>query len=179
MALEVRHIKAINGLLKGLTRYEALKRAGYSEVVCRTDPHSVFGRPDVQAEIERRKRKMAERNAVTEDWVIQRLMEIANASVGDLIEIDETGVPKWNWKALTPSMRAAIGNFSVDEYVEGRGDDKALRKKVKIQMHDKLRALEMLGKHLGMFKDKVEVSADQNLINLLNEGRARVAREEE
>ena len=31
-----------------------------------------------------------------------------------------------------------------------------------VKPHDKVRALELLGKHLGMFQDKVEVSGEVN-----------------
>ena len=38
-----------------------------------------------------------------------------------------------------------------------------------------LKGLEMEGKHLGMFKEKIEFSGDVDLITAINEGRKRVA----
>ena len=32
-----------------------------------------------------------------------------------------------------------------------------------VRLNDKMKALELLGKHLGMFKDKLEVDADMDL----------------
>lgn len=39
---------------------------------------------------------------------------------------------------------------------------------IEIKMHDKVRALELLGRHLGLFKDKVEVSGSDEGMNKLN-----------
>lgn len=39
-------------------------------------------------------------------------------------------------------------------------------------MNDKMKALELLGKHLGMFKDKLEVDADMDLNITIDYGEA-------
>lgn len=36
-----------------------------------------------------------------------------------------------------------------------------------VKVYDKLKALELLGKHLGMFKEKVDVNLEVNLADLL------------
>jgi phage terminase small subunit len=79
---------------------------------------------------------------------------------------------------LTPDMRRALGEFTVDEYKKGRGENAVPVTKMKIKMADKLRALEMLGKHLGIFTDVVRVDGDADLIERLLAGRRRVGEEE-
>ena len=40
----------------------------------------------------------------------------------------------------------------------GRGEEARDVRRIKFKLHDKLNALEKLGKHVGMFKEKVEVT---------------------
>jgi hypothetical protein len=67
-----------------------------------------------------------------------------------------------------------MAGFDVEEFVRGRGDKARPAQKIKVRMADQLRALEMLGKHLGMFKDRVEFSTDNDVIARLLAGKKRV-----
>lgn len=44
---------------------------------------------------------------------------------------------------------------------------------IKIELVDKLAALRLLGQHYGLFADKMEHSADDDLLQAIREGRAR------
>lgn len=172
-------IKAINYKMRGWSERDAMKKAGYSKGMYEKDRYSVFGHPNVKAEIERRKQRLAESNQVTEEWIVQRLMKIAGADPGDMIEVDEdTGEAHINWNKLTPSMRAAVAGLEETKFMQGRGENAVPATKVKVTPRDTLRAIEMLGKYLGMFKEKVEVSTDNDLVKRLQAGRARVGQEE-
>ena len=56
----------------------------------------------------------------------------------------------------------AISSLETYEEYEGYGDE---REKIgdtkKVKMLDKTKALELIGKHLGMFKEKVEIDTDK------------------
>ena len=45
---------------------------------------------------------------------------------------------------------AAISEVQTEDYVDGRGEDARSVKKVKVKMHDKLRALDAMAKHVGI-----------------------------
>lgn len=62
----------------------------------------------------------------------------------------------------------------MDEYVERRGKDARNVKRVRIKLADKNRSLELLGKYLKMFTDRVEVSGVQDLAQQIAEARTRV-----
>lgn len=47
--------------------------------------------------------------------------------------------------------------------VKTMNGDKGYSEEREIRLNDKMKALELLGKHLGMFKDKVEMDADLEL----------------
>ena len=46
-----------------------------------------------------------------------------------------------------------------------------MRLGVKIRLHDKTKNLELLGRHLGLFKDKIEHSFDEKIENWLRGGK--------
>ena len=50
----------------------------------------------------------------------------------------------------------------VDEYMDGRGEDARDIKRTRFKLADKKAALESIGRHLGMFTDKIKVGGDEN-----------------
>jgi phage terminase small subunit len=160
-------LKAIDWFMRGYSKAESMRKAGYSESVCKTDTSSVFGRDDVKEEIARRQDKAAQKAQVDANWIIGRLTAIAGADVGDLIDIDASGVPTINFNRLTPEIRSAIGEVGT------RNGE------LKVKTADKLRALELLGKYLGLFQDRIKIEGDQDLIDRLYAGRKRVGEAED
>jgi hypothetical protein len=108
---------------------------------------------------------------LTAQWVIDRLMAAADADFSELIETDAYGFPSVNLELLTPKMRLAIQEVTSSSY---KGN-----KRITIKPMDKLKALDMLGKYLAMFKDKVTIEGEISLVARLQEGRARMNREVE
>ena len=162
-------MKAIDFYMRGMTKKLALKKAGYSDSVASTDAVSVFGREDVIAEIERRRKRIAAKSDVDAVWIVKRLRDIANADITDLLIVDDVGGTRLDMALMTPQLRRALeGEFSLGE--EGTN---SVRMRVKTT--DKLRALEMLGKYLDMFTDKVKVEGEISLIERLHAGRSRVS----
>jgi phage terminase small subunit len=177
--LSQKELKAIASFMRGKTKAASLLDAGYSETVARTDAKEVFDRPRVKAEIEKRQKAMAKRAEVDADWVVARLKMIAEANLGDLLEFDEEGVPNMAWEKLTPEMKYALGGLKVRKYQKGRGKNATPVTEMQPRLLDKLRALEMLGRHLGMFEDKLKVEGELSLIEKLHAGRARAAARKE
>lgn len=171
--MEKRHLDVVRYYMRGYKKADCLRMAGYSESLATTDAESIFNRPDVAAEIKKRTDNMMKRNEITEDWIVQRLMNIADASIGDLIEVDKDGNPSLDMSKLNPTLRNALAGFEIEKYMKGRGENAREATKIKVKMSDKIRALELLGKYFGMFKEKVQVSGDDSLIALLQRGRAR------
>lgn len=87
-----------------------------------------------------------ERTEVTQDQVVKELAAIAFAKATDYAEVRDGQVIIKNTMDLSDMMVRAIAGIK-----EGRNG-------VEIKLNDKGKALELLGRHLGMFKDKVEVS---------------------
>lgn len=108
---------------------------------------------------------MSTKSGVTADWIIERLKLIAGADLYDMLEIDESGTGHPDLRKITPALKAALSGFKTDQF----GDVT----KIEVKLSDKLRALEMLARHLGMFNDKLELAGELSLEERLVAGRNR------
>lgn len=162
-------------LTNGFNKTAAASSVGYHQANAYIS--RLFSRPDVLAEIERIQNARQEKFEITDDWVIKRLMMVADANLSDIMEITEDGNGYLNLEKMTPELKYALTEFTVEEYTEGRGDGARNVKRVKIKPADKMQALIALARHCGLFNDKLTVSGEVSLVEKLNAGRARVAQQ--
>ena len=100
----------------------------------------------VAAYIQERMQERQKRTEITQDRVLQELAAIAFAKVTDYAEVKDECVKIKDTKDLDEQQIRAIAGIK-----EGKFG-------IEVKLNDKEKALELLGRHLGMFKDKVEVS---------------------
>lgn len=130
-----------------LNATQAAIRAGYSPDTAKAIGCENLTKPDIRAHIDLVMAERSRRTGVNADRVIQELAKIAFVNATDVID-PKTATVKEN---ALPEDTAAIQSVKVKTF----GEDGLERE---IKMADKLRALDMLGRHLGMFKDKLELS---------------------
>lgn len=130
-----------------LNATQAAIRAGYSPDTAKSIGSENLTKPDLQARIAKAMAERSKRTGVSADRVVMELAKIAFVNAGDVIDA-ETATLKPD---AAREDTAAIQSVKVKTF----GEDGLERE---IKMADKLKALELLGKHLGMFKDKVELS---------------------
>lgn len=130
-----------------LNATQAAIRAGYSPDTAKEIGCENLTKPNIRACIDREMAERSKRTGVNADRVVQELAKIAFVNAVDVIDTETATVKE---DAL-PEDTAAIQSVKVKTF----GEDGLERE---IKMSDKLKALELLGKHMGMFKDKVELS---------------------
>lgn len=96
--------------------------------------------------ISERMQERQQRTEVTQDMVIKELAAIAFSRATDYAEVKGGTVCIKDTDALSDQQIRAIAGIK-----EGANG-------IEIKLNDKEKALELLGKHLGMFRDKLEVS---------------------
>lgn len=96
--------------------------------------------------IAKRMEERQERTEVTQDMVIQELAAIAFARATDYAEICDDVVKIRDTKELSATQVKAIAGIK-----EGKFG-------IELKLNDKEKALELLGRHLGMWNDKLQVS---------------------
>lgn len=165
-----------------LSQRRALTACGYSPTVA-NKPHVIFNRPDVQDEIDRRRRRREKRVDVTEEKIIAELAKLAFANVGDILEVNEDGSAFMDFNKLTPDLKAALAEYQVETYTErapvvgGEADVAGVAvevKKARVKFASKQAALESLARIKGMFRDKIEVSGALSLVERIQEARKRL-----
>ncbi len=169
---------AVQYLLDGSNKSDALRMAGYSESTALKRQELIFGHPAVKAEIERRQARMRKKYELTEDWVVERLMLIADsgAVLAKFKKVLPNGMLSWNFTDATQEELAAINELSVETSRDREGIETT---KFKVGVSDPKGALDSLARKLGLFKDKMELSGELSLVERITRGRERVRKESE
>lgn len=111
--------------------------------------------PRVRAAITEALNARQARLEITADVVAEELIKIAFSDIRQAVAWNKDEVIILDSDMLDDATAAAISEVSMTK--DG----------IKIKFHDKRAALVDVGKHLGMFKDKIEHSADESLAGLL------------
>lgn len=140
-------------------------RAGYGEHSASWVGSKLLRKPHVREAVIARQKARAERLNLSEDRVIEELMKIAFADPHRILKADEEGDVIIDLGGLSREAVAALGEITV---VTEKGKKKSkITKFTAIKPADRIAALEKIGKHLGMFKDKVEHSGVLSLEQLV------------
>lgn len=133
--------------------------AGYSENAARSIASENLTKPNIRAEIEKRLGQRLAQLEVTADNVLSRVAKFAFCDFGRFIKVDTVGRPYYDFTGATQAELDCIGELTVDEYWEGRGEDAVKLSKVKFKRIDPLAALSLLGKHRDVmaWRDSLEV----------------------
>ena len=98
--------------------------------------------------------------AVTKETVLRELAKLSFSNMLDYIVIGADGQPLLDFSALTRDQAAAIHELVVETRTEARDDGPpAVIVKTKFKLADKRAPLTELGKHLGLFRERVEHTA--------------------
>lgn len=139
MALNKRQKLFVAEYIVDLNATQAAIRAGYSEKTAGAIASENLKKPDIQAEIQKQMRKRAERVEITQDTVLRELANIAFANATDFVRIKDGQVVFSDTSKVAREKQSAISGI------------KRTQRSMEIKTYDKVKALELLGRHLGMF----------------------------
>lgn len=134
--------------LKDFNGTRAAIRAGYSENSANEIASENLAKPNVASYLNELKEKL---NNDTENDIRKIIMELQLIAFGSLRDVSE-----WDAGGLSVRNSSELINGKdrlVSEISENRSEKSTT---VKIKMHDKLKALELLGKYHKIFTDKTE-----------------------
>ncbi len=127
-----------------LNATQAAIRAGYAPASAADSGSNNMQNSEVSAYIKKCMAERSKRTGVTSDRVLEELAKVAFANTADLIDAD--GAMKDN---VTREDSAAIATIKVKTICSRDGEEKVIEREVR--MADKIKALELCGKHVGMF----------------------------
>ena len=176
--LSDRHRKLVDYyFLTNFNKREAARLAGYPHPDSYSD--RLFKKPDVVAEIDRRRKEEMEKFELTREWIIERLMRLAdsNITLSKFKKVDEDGQLYWDFTGASEEELKVIQGISTETVTEGKGKNAKWVKKFKPVLVDPKAALDSLARIQGMFNDKISVEGEVSLIDRIEAGRKRAAQE--
>ena len=131
-----------------LNATQAAIRAGYSPETAGAIGAENLKKPQIQKAIARAMADRSRRTGVNADRIVMELAKIAFVNAADVIDADDATLKT---DAAAEDL-AAVQSVKVKSF----GDDGVERE---IKLADKIKALELLGRHLGMFNDRLRFDA--------------------
>lgn len=129
---------------------------------------------------ERVKKRIAElmeernkRNRVSADYVLMRLVEIDQMDVLDILNDDGSLKPIRDWPKI---WRTTLSGFDLSSTIMNMNEDSIETILKKIKWPDKVKNLELIGKHVDVnaFKERLEVSGTVTIAERMAAARRRV-----
>lgn len=150
-----------------LNATQAAIRAGYSPDTAQQMGSENLSKPVIRNAIEKAMAQRSKRTGINQERVIMEIAKLAFLNPADVID----------WEAATvktdalPEDTACIASIKVKTIPTEDGD--ITEREVKT--YDKLKALELLGKHLGIFTEKCKVESNLPLIKFYIPDNGRTA----
>ena len=136
--------------------------AGYSEKTATVQASQLLAEPEISEYLQNLRNKEAERNGVSrEKW----LNELKKVGFSDVRELYNSDGGLHNIKQIDDDTAGAISSIKSKEVYDNEG--KKVGDIIEVKTHDKLRALDTIGKHLGYFeKDNSQKQPDAKQNNI-------------
>ena len=146
--LTVRQQRFIAEYLIDCNEEQAAIRAGYAKKSAQRTGARLLKHPIVRQTLQSGQRDRCARTRITQDAVVRELAAVGFASLKDVCEWDGGQLRIVDSQRLTNEQAASIAEIT--ETVTSRGGT------VRIKQHSKLKALEMLAKHVGLYEAQDE-----------------------
>lgn len=111
----------------------------------------LLGNTRIQTYITERMEERQKRTEITQDMVLQELAAIAFARATDYVSVMGGMVQVKDTDQLSDSQIAAIAGI------------KETQNGIEVKLGSKEKTLELLGRHLGMWNDKLDVAGDMDM----------------
>ncbi len=136
-----------------LNATQAYIRAGYSGKGAQQSALVLLSNPVIAAALQKEQVARSERTGIEADQVVLELARVAFSKLTDAVTWDGEGMTLHDSGTLSTDVKAAVREVrAVRTIVRGKNEYESERIEQSIKFHDKLKALELLGRHLGMFQ---------------------------
>lgn len=163
---------------------QAAKDAGYTTKTAHAQGHRLLSYAEIGARIETIRIDRFRSMHMTADEVLMLSANQARASMGEVLHVTPDGDPYIDLSKASPEFLANIAEVIIEDFTDGRDVDdegntiKRDVRRVKVKLLSQDSARTTLMKHLGLLKERVEISVDDSFATKMEEAqrRAREAR---
>lgn len=145
----------IEEYLIDLNATQASIRAGYSPETAKEIGCENLTKPNIKNEIDKAIAERSRRTGINQDRVLREIAKIAFVNPSNVINFNQATVKE----NASDDDLAVISGIKIKSIPT---DDGNIQER-EVKLYDKLKALDMLGKHLGMFTDKIELNGDMGV----------------
>jgi len=141
--------------LSGKSATQAAIDAGYSERTAGVQAYKMLKRPEVSQYVAAMKAKSTEESGDSAVKWQKELARSAYSNIGDFISLDSEGNPRVDLSNATRDQLAAVQSIKTRKRTiyDAKGNALGEEHNAEIRLWDKLRAMELLGRHAGYLKD--------------------------
>ena len=162
-ALTAKQQVFVQEYLVDLNATQAAIRAGYSKRTAEWIGPQLLGKTHVAEAVQKAMAKREQRTEITQDMVLREYAKLAFLDPRRFYDDDGNLL---HVKELPDDVAAALSSMEV--VTERAGELEIAVRKIKFS--DKKAALDSIARHLGMFKDKTELTGDSMILNLVLNG---------
>ena len=157
--LTAKQQKFVDEYLIDLNATQAAIRAGYSPDTAKEQGYQLLHKTSLSSAIAQAIAYRSRRTGITQDRVLREMAKVAFVNANDVIDPDSATVRADATEEDLACIQAVKVKTSESEM--GSSSER------EIKLYDKMRALEMLGKHLGLFDKRGQDSSNGEKNNLL------------
>lgn len=156
--------------LNATRAYKVAYKNCKSDLTARTNGSKLLTNTNIQKYISEKQKEIEKRTEVTQDMVIEELSAIAFSKASDYVKLKKMkrNVPVFDGEDIIDYKEEeyiGIEFTPTEELTEEQKKALAGIKQGKFGLQvdscDKVRALELLGRHLGIFNDKIDVNVKE------------------
>ena len=136
--------------------YKTAYKSCKSDLTARTNASKLLTKTNIQKYISEKQKEIEEKTEITQKKIIQELAKIALFNIKDIY--NENGTLKKVTELDDDTAKAIISLSKTNDEIPL---EHIPEQTVEFKTNDKTRALELLGKHLGMFKENVNLTQDK------------------
>jgi len=150
MKLTPKQARFVEEYLVDLNATQAAIRAGYSAKTANEQGARLLANVSVRSALSEAMQSRSKRTEITQDRVLKEIAKIAFGDARAVMKWGPGGVRLKESSELTDDEAAFVSEVSESTSATGGS--------LKLKTNDKVGALKLLGDHLGMFRQKVEVT---------------------
>lgn len=157
----------IQEYLLDLNAAHAAIRAGYSEHTAKEIGYQILKKEAVQEAVTKAITQRSKRTQITQDKVLKELARIAFSDMDDFALVEDGKLTLIDSTARKSGRSKVIKKITQSESQSSGVEGSSSSMSQGLELHDKLKALELLGKHLKMFKDTIDIQGKMTLADLV------------
>lgn len=135
--------------IKTLSLKDAAILAGFSKRTPFNAGSRLASKPYIQARIEQLRKEIQDEIVVDATSVLREYKKLAFSNIQDIML---EGMQFEDIKALRADVGSAIESVAIERRTTIVGEAEVVTENVKIKMHNKISALDAIGRHLGLFE---------------------------